>query len=151
MKAETVRRLAGIRSRVKDLKGSFMLELKGLGPDGTLVPRVSGIVVREGLWVCGIAKRLAEKHNVKFDTAEQKALENAELFFEELKEQHGDEVGGGGFIYRVEAAFITHLEKVSILVNAIDKKIELEKAKLEMDFDADIPDVEDSEVERAEV
>lgn len=142
MKAETAKRVAAIRSRAKDLKNSFLLELKGKGPDGTLVPRVSGIVIREGLWIVSIARKLVEKYAVDLTKDEAKLIDDAELFYGEMKENHGDEAAGGGFIYRVEGEFITHLDKVSALVQLIDKKVELEKAKLETEFDGDIPEPE---------
>ncbi len=144
MKAETAKWLNGVRSRVKDLKSSFLLELKGRGSDGSLVPRVSGIVIREGLRAVDVARRLAKKHNVKLETEKAKALDDAQLFFEDLKESHGDEYTSGGFIYRVESEFITHLDIASALAVSIDTEAEAAKAKaeLEVEFDAEIDPVE---------
>ena len=127
MKKATQNKLRDIVNRVKDLKQSYPLPLKApAGSESRLVPRVAGAVVEEGLWLVRLARALSEKYadRVEVSKAEADALAAAELFFEEAKENFDDEVGRNGFLFRLDADFITHLEAIAVLVRKLDAQVQ---------------------------
>ncbi len=134
MKPAVLKKVRDIKGRVRDLRACFVTQIKASKvaaadlktPDDRLVPRVSGIVIREGRWLAGLVRRVSQRGQYEFlpatksDLAEDQMLTNAEVFFGELAEQHADEIKKNNFIYRVDAEFITYLEKMVLLFEKIN-------------------------------
>lgn len=137
MKPATEKKITDIKNRAKSLRSSFIREIEAdkdpkADAEDKLVPRVSGIVLREGLWACGIARKFLAKHDgLKPKQEELKALEAAEKFFESHAEIHSEEVRKNDFIFRLPAKFITHLEFAATLVISFDAQVKALIAQIE--------------------
>jgi hypothetical protein len=149
VKPATERKVKEVQGRAKSLKSSFIREIEAeknpqADADDKLVPRVSGIVLREGKFCCKTARRFLEKYEgLKLDGERKKALEAAEKFFEQYAEIHEEEVKKNDFIFRLPARFITHLEFASALVLAFDAEVKAMVAKIELDDAGDDAEVQE--------
>lgn len=151
MQPAVARKVREIKGRVRDLRASFVAEIKASkipveklnDPEDRLIPRVTGLVVREGNWLVRLANRLVQRSEYKADQAEQDTLANAELFFGELAEVHADEIKKNGFIYRMDADFIGYIERLVLLVEKVEA---LNRAKIAAVATIDDEVVNDDEI-----
>ncbi len=138
MKPAVAKKVKEIRNRVRDLKSCFIIQIKACDlkpeqlkdPEQRLIPRVTGLVIREGVWLCNLAERMFSRHDVTMDAADDAHLKDAQAFFKELSEVHSDEISRNLFIYRVDASFVTHMEHVVLLVIKLDAQIKADIAKV---------------------
>lgn len=132
MKPAVAKKVRDIKGRVRDLRASFVIEIKASkmpldqlkDPEQRLIPRVTGLVIREGKWLCGLATRMVDRAGDTPIVAEElEVLDKAGEFFKELGEVHADEIKKNLFIFRVDASFITYMEKLILFVEKIDAAI----------------------------
>ncbi len=132
-----------IKNRVRDLKGCFILQVKNCSkrdcdPEDRSVPRVSGIVVREGAWLSRLASRMLDRQQEiggEVDPKEGQIIESAKKFFEEASADFREEIIRNNFIYRLDAKFILHMEKMVLLVEKIDTQVKAKIAALASQLD----------------
>lgn len=134
MKPPVAKKVKEIKNRVRDLKASFIVQLKAAAldnknpgilkdPDQRLIPRVTGLVIREGSWLVRLADRISKRAEVEIDEEDTQNLLDADTFFKELREVHADEILKNGFIFRIDANFITYMEKLVLFVEKIDAQV----------------------------
>ncbi len=138
MKVATERKVKEIRARAKDLKSSYIREIRNLenkdaSPEEKEVSRVSGMVIREGRWLVKIAKKFIDRHELDVDAQDQKALTSADNFFAKLADVHSDEVSKNHFIFALPAEFILHLEYISAMILKFDGQARAQIAQIELD------------------
>lgn len=142
MRAATEKKVNDIRNRAKSMKASFIEEVRALeDPEATprdkMIPRVSAIVIREGLFLVKIAKKFLKKHNLKLDEKQKTAIADAEIMFEDLADTYSEDLRKNDFIYRLPVEVIIHLQTLSAMIVSFDADVKAKIAKLEFDDAAD--------------
>lgn len=141
MKPVTEKKVKEIAERAKNLKACYIKEIRALEDkdakaEDTEIPRVSGIVIREGLWLLKIANKFIDRHELQLSEKDTKIVTEAQTFFDDLLETHSDEVRKNDFIYRLPAQFVPHLQKTAAMILKFDAEVKARIAKIEAD-DAD--------------
>lgn len=148
MKQATERKVNEIAARAHDLESCYKRELLALksktaSDEDRLVPRVSGIVIREGRWLLKIAQKFIDRHDIKLTDQQAKIIDEATEFFDDLGDSHSDEVMKNDFIYRVRAEFILHLKRLSGLIIAFDTSVKAQIAQIAMEEGGDDAEIEE--------
>jgi CRISPR/Cas system CSM-associated protein Csm5 (group 7 of RAMP superfamily) len=121
-------RVRGLKSDHKHRIDATKIPRESLSDqDDRLVPRVTGLVVREANWLVKLANRVVARAEYKPEEKEKQALADAEIFFAELSETHEAEIKKNLFIDRMDAEFITYMEKLVLLIEKVDA---INKAKI---------------------
>lgn len=148
MKPATEKKVKEIAGRAKDLEACYKRELLALKSktatdEDKLVPRVSGIVVREGKWLLKIAQKFVERHELELNEQQVKVVDEATDFFNDLHDSHEDEVMKNDFVYRMPVEFILHLKRLAALILAFDAGVKAKIAQIAVEEAGDDAELEE--------